>query len=341
MKNFINLVLLIAGIGFAENVYSQIHDSLQLKSGKILHGTFLGWSNNEISFQIYDAGIVKVNYSKISMLYANAAKYHIETFAGKIYYDTLTCIQPGSFIFAENGDTVTIPFKSIELITPFKKQLKRKGFIGLGYNYAQSNDIGLFAADGGLTITADKWVIDGTANSNFLHTRANGIERNRESAQLRADRILHARWQMGTRYIYQRNKELGLAYRHLIGSGFMYKAIRRRKLHLNFSSGLVGAAEGTFDNQKYGRFEIPFLLEVMLSQMGSSNLTLNHTQILFISTGPNRRIRHDGELRLNMQLTKKISLTTYIFNNYDSAPVQKSGTTKLDYGWNNGLRFAF
>jgi hypothetical protein len=339
MKISITFFLVITAICHSAKVYSQVSDSLQLKNGKALTGTFLGWKNDNISFYVYDAGIISVNYGKVSMLFASSAKYHIETFAGKIYYDTLICLKPDEFVLTKNGNTVTIPFNSIELISPYKKELIRKGFVGLGYNYAQSNDIGLFAADGGLTITSEKWGIDGTVNSNFIHTKANGMQRNRESGQLRADRFINARWQMVARYTYQRNKELGLAYRHLVGGGLLYKVIRRRNLHLNFSSGLAGTAESTFDNQSYGRFEIPFLLEVTVSQLGSSNLTLHHTQFLFIGTGANRRIRHDGELRLNMQLTKKVSLSTYVFNNYDSAPVQKIGTNKLDYGWNYGLKF--
>jgi hypothetical protein len=325
----------------SENAYAQMSDSIQLKNGQTLIGTFKGWQNNEINFFIYDAGIISINYAKVNMLYANSAKYHIETFAGNVFYDTLICEKPGEFIFTNNGNRVIISFKEIEFITSLKKGVIPSGFIGIGYNYSKSNDFGLLAADGGLSIKSEDWIVEGAANTNFIHSKANGLERNRKSGNLNVDRVINARWQSGIRYIYQRNKELGLAYRHLAGGGLLYKIIRKPNFHLNISSGIAASAESTFDDQKYNRFEIPFLLELTVSKLGSTNLSLNHTQLFFISVGNNRRIRHDGELRLNMQLFKKLSFTTYIFNNYDSAPVQKVGTNNLDYGWNTGLKLGF
>ncbi|WP_439506741.1 DUF481 domain-containing protein [Sediminibacterium sp.] len=341
MKNRLYLYLLIVLISCSEKVSAEVSDSLEMENGKILVGEFLGWLNNEISFCIPDVGIVAIKYEKVRKLNANSNKYHIETYTGKIFYNKLICINPRDFLFIENGIPISIKFKEIEMISPLKKGVLTNGFIGLGYNYSKFTNYGLITIDGGVNFKTENWVFDIGANSMFIHKESNGLERIRESANIKIDHNVNARWQFATRYIYQRNKELGLAYRHLAGGGLLYKIIRRSILHLNFSTGIAAMAEGTFDNQNYNRYEIPFLLEVRLSRLGNSNMSLYHTQILFIGTGNNKRIRHDGELRLNLLFNKKLSLTTYIFNNYDSAPVQKIETNKLDYGWNTGLRYAF
>lgn len=341
MKNISLYFLFLLGLGFLQKGVSQVSDTLQLKNGQKLAGTFLGWHSNDISFSIKDAGVVTVNYKKISMLKCNSSNYRIETSTRKVFYDKLTCNNSDEFIFMENDKAIAVSFKNIQHITPYKKGSNVTGYIGIGYNYAQSNDFGLFTVDGGFTNNTKRWIIEGSAMSTIVHTKSNGLERNRDYVSLKTHRIINPLWQFGTRYIYQRNKELGLAYRHLLGGGFEFNAIKKPNFIMNFASGIAGALEGTFDNQHYNRFEIPLLLEVKIYNLGGSNLSLSHMQTLFVSTGSNRRIRHDGELRLNMKLIKKLSLTTYLYDNYDSAPLQKTGTTNLDYGWNTGVKLNF
>ena len=341
MKKRIALYLLVTIIGFSIKAFSQTPDSLVLKNGQTLVGSFLGWRNDDVSFYIIDAGVITVDYQKVSMIQANSGKYRVETSVRKVFYGKLTCEKPGEFVFMENGNPVSIPFKYMEIITPYKKGGSTDAYIGLGYDYAQSNDFGLFNINGGLSHGSKRWVVQGGVNSSIVYTKADGLERNRDYGRLRADRIINPHWQYSIRYIYQRNRELGLAHRHLVGTGFILNAIRKPNFHLDLSSGLAGMVERTFDDQSYSRVEIPVLLNMTIYNLGSSNLSLNHKQTLFIGMGSNKRIRHDGELELNMQLTRKLSLSTYIYDNYDSAPVQKTGTDNLDFGWNTGLKLKF
>ncbi len=301
-------------------------------------GVFLGWQNDVISFMIFDAGIVQVNYKKVNTLHCDSNKYRIETTTKKLFYEELTCLSPGEFQWMEDGNPISIPFKEIYKITPYKKSGTISGYVGFGYTYAKSNGFGLLSLDKGMTINTKSWSIEGVATNNLVHTADNSWDRNREFASIKTNRIVNPRWQLGTRYIYQRNKELGLAYRYLMAGGFESNIIKKSNFVLNLSSGLAFALEGTFDDQSYSRSEIPFLFEMVINNLGGSNISLNHTQILFMGLGNNGRIRHDGELRINLQLNKKLALTTYIFNNYDSAPIQKLGVGNLDYGWNTGLK---
>lgn len=338
MKKNLPLCLLVIVFGLTQKGFSQGPDSLQLKNGQTLVGAFLGWRHDDISFYVFDAGVLSIDYQKVSMLQGNSSKFRIETSVRKVFYDKLNCVKPGEFLFMDNGNPVSIPFKNMEIITPYKKGGSTDGYIGLGFNFSQSNDFGLFTLEGGLTINSKKWVIEGAGNSSMVYTKGNGLQGNREYSNLKADRIINPHWQLGLRYIYQRNKELGLAHRHLFGGGYELHAIRKPNFHVNIASGLAGSLESTYDNQDYSRVEIPILLDVTVYNLGGSNLSLSHTQFLFIGTGSNKRIRHDGELSLKMKLTRKLSLTTYLYDNYDSAPVQKTGTDKLDFGWNTGIR---
>ena len=341
MNRFLTFCLIVIGLSFSKNTIAQSPDTLQLRSGQILLGAFLGWHNDDISFYIFDAGVVNVDRQKVSMLKANSSKYRIETSIRKIFYDHISCVKPGEFVFMENGNPITVDFKNIEIITPYKNGGSTEGHLGLGYNYSQSNDFGLFAIDGGISFTSQKWMIEGDAKSGVVYTKAKSLLRNRESAKFSGNRTLNAHWQFASRYVYQRNVELGLAYRHLLGAGFVYNLVMKPNFHMNLTSGFAVTTEKTYDDQKYNRYEIPILLDVNVYKLGSSNLSLKHTQSLFIGVGSNKRVRHDGELNLNMRLTKKLSFTTYLYDEYDSAPVQKTGTDQFDFGWNTGLRLGF
>jgi Protein of unknown function, DUF481 len=341
MKQFLPLCFLMVILGLSKTSYSQDLDSLQLKNGQYLVGAFLKWMNDDVSFYISGAGVISVDQKNISLIKGNSSKFRVETATRKIFYDKLTSVNPGELVFMENGQPITVTFRDIEYITPYKKGGSTDGYLGLGYNYSQSNDFGLFTLTGGIEFSSKKWSIEGDINSNIVYTKADGFEHNRDEGNLDAFRKLSPNWQFTTKYIYQRNVELGLAYRHLVGTGFVYNAFMKPNFHMYISSGIAGTAERTLDGQDYSRFEIPVRLQVEIYKLGSSNLSLTHTQTLFIGTGSSKRIRHDGELNLSMRLTNKLSLTTYIYDNYDSAPVQKTGTDNLDFGWTTGLRYSF
>jgi hypothetical protein len=341
MKIFLSILLILGSLSISKNSFAQAPDSLQLRNGQYLVGAFLKWINDDISFYIDGAGVISIDQKNISLIKGNSSKFRIETATRKIYYDKISSVNPGEIFFMENGQPVAVTFRDIEYITPYKKGGSTDGYLGLGYNYSQSNDFGLFTLNGGIEIGSKKWRVQGDINSNIVYTKADGLEHKRDEGNLDAYRTLNPLWQFTTKYIYQRNVELGLAYRHLVGTGFVYNAFMKPNFHVYISSGIAGTAEKTLDGQDYSRFEIPVRLQVEIYKLGSSNISLNHTQTLFVGTGSNKRIRHDGELNLSMKLTKKLSLTTYIYDNYDSAPVQKTGTDNLDFGWTTGLRYSF
>lgn len=315
-------------------------DTLKLNNGQVLIGTFMGWRKNTVSFNITDAGQVNIYWSNISVLTANANNYRIETTIRKVLYGPITASKPGVFTFMEKGQPIDIPFADIEIITLYQEGGLSHGFFSIGYNYAKSNNFGIVALDGGLNFSSKKWLITGVASSNVVHSKAQQLQRNRENILMTGFRTLNGNWQIGAKLMYQRNLALGLAQRFLFGGGMIYNAILKPHCQLYIGMGLVGSQEGTIDKQYYGRTEVPFVVNLDLYNLGKTGLSLNHVQNLYVGTGNSNRIRHDGELRLNMRLINKFSLTTYLYDNYDSAPVLKTAGN-LDYGWNTGLRYGF
>jgi hypothetical protein len=319
---------------------AQIVDTLQLKNGQFLIGEFKGWNKNEISFDIADIDVVTIESKHIHSLHANQNKYRIETSTRKVYYSNLTCVQPGEFIVVHQDEIITIPFHQIQIITPYLTQGKTDGYVAIGYNFAKSNGFGLIALDTGFDFSTQKLLIKAEASSNIVHNQGEGFLRNREMAMMNTYKTINAHWQLGARNQYQRNTQLGLAYRHLMGLGMVHNTITSHHCQLYLFTGLAGMFESTLDKQRYERIEIPLHLNLELFQLGVKNLSLSHTQTLFIGTNTEKRYRHDASIRLSVDITGSFSFTSYFYYNYDSAPVLITAGS-YDYGWNSGIKYDF
>jgi hypothetical protein len=319
---------------------AQVVDTLQLKNGQLLIGEFKGWNKNEISFDIADIDVVDIESKHIHSLNACQNKYRIETSTRKVYYSYLKCEQPGEFIIVHQDEIITIPFHEIQIITPYLNRGKTDGYIALGYNFAKSNGFGLIALDAGFNFSTQKLLIQGEASSNIVHNQGEGFLRNREMITVNTYKTINAHWQFGARNQYQRNTQLGLAYRHLMGLGVAHNTITSHHCKLYLFTGLAGMLESTLDKQRYERIEIPLHLNLELFQLGVKNLSLSHTQTLFTGTNSEKRFRHDATIRLSLDITESFSFTTYLYYNYDSAPVLITAGS-YDYGWNSGIKYEF
>lgn len=339
MKKLFNLLILLILTLMSMNGQAQMPDTLQLTNGQVLVGSLVNWQNDLISFYVFDAGVVSVKATKLSILKGNLQQYRTETSTRKIFYGPITCNKPGEFTFQENGQSVTVPFNNIEIITPYKKGGATTGFLGAEYNYAKSNGFGIIRFDAGLNYTSKNFMLNGSGTSSVVQNNKT-LLRNRENLEFTGYRILNPRWQPAARLLYQRNLQLGLTSRFLAGAGMFYTAVMKPNCQLYVATGGMSSLEKTIDKQSYSSFEIPFIIHLEIYNLGNPNLTLSHKQSLYLGTSSNKRIRHDGELRLNFKLTKHISLTTTLYDNYDSDPVAATAGN-LDYGWTTGLNYGF
>jgi hypothetical protein len=339
MKKLFNLLILLILTLISFNSHAQMPDTLQLTNGQVLAGSLVSWQNDLISFYVFDAGVVSVKATKLSILKGNLQQYRTETSTRKIFYGSLVCNKPGEFTFQENGQSVTVPFKNIEIITPYKNGGATSGFLGAGYNYAKSNGFGLITFDAGLNYSSKNFMLKGSGTSNLVLNNKS-LQRNRENLVFTGYQILNPRWQPAAQILYQRNLVLGLNSRFLAGAGMFYTAVMKPNCQLYLATGGMGSFEKTIDKQSYSGFEIPFIIQLEIYNLGNSDLSLSHKQTLYVGTSSNKRIRHDGELRLNYKLTKNISLTTYLYDNYDSDPLAATAGN-IDYGWNTGLKYGF
>jgi hypothetical protein len=339
MKKLFNLLILQILMLISMSSYAQTPDTLQLTNGQVLVGSLLSWQYDNISFYVLDAGLVSVKATKISILKGNMQQYRTETSTRKIFYGPITCNKPGEMTFQEDGQSVIIPFKNIEVITPYKKGGAYSGFLAAGYNYAKSNGFGLITFDAGLNYTSKNFLLNGSGTSNLVQNNKT-LQRNRENLVFTGYRILNPRWQPAAQFLNQRNLQLGLTSRYWAGAGIFYTAVMKPNCQLYLATGGAGTQEKTIDKQSYSSFEIPFIIHLEIYGLGTPDLSLSHKQTLYVGISSNKRIRHDGEIRFNYKLTKNISLTTYIYDNYDSDPIAATAGN-LDYGWSTGLKYGF
>ncbi|MFM7709278.1 MAG: DUF481 domain-containing protein [Ferruginibacter sp.] len=339
MKIIKKILILALFIFTKDKVNGQVPDSLILKNNQILTGMFLSWQKGFVNFYVLDVGLVNIKIEKIKAVVGNLKEYRIVTEGGQVYYGEMKSNHDYTLTII-NDTTNNILFTKIVSIIPFNsKSIKpMSSYIAVGYNYSKSNDIGLINGDFGLMYSFRKLNITGSYNTMVTHNNKS-FSRNREYAITDAFIPITNRWQIGSRVIYQRNRQLGLESRYLIAGGIEYDAIIEQKKQLYFITGIVRSEESTINDLSKSHWEIPFFINLQLYKFNNPNFSLYTTQIVYFETGGDKRIRHDGELRMSYKLNKKTSLSTYVYDNYDSSV--KPQINNFDYGWVFGLRVDF
>jgi hypothetical protein len=334
-----NVLLLLCILVFTnKNANSQTPDSLTLNNGQTMMGMFYGWQKGVASFYMLDVGMVNVNMDKISSIIGNLKEYRVVTSDRKVYYGGLKAIED-RFVRVSSGDSlILIPYDNIVSIVPYNKKTIKPlaSYIAAGYSYSKSSNVGVLNLDLGFNYSLKHVNVYGVVNSMVTHDNKSYM-RNREYALVNSFVPLSPKWEIGSRFMYQRNRLLGLDARYLAAGGLEFDAIVKQKVQMYLFSGLVMTDESLTDNSHYNRLEVPFLLDLQLYSFSSSVFTITTTQIVYFGLFDENRIRHDGELKLNCKINNKLSINTYLYDNYDSSV--KPSNQNIDYGWVVGLRY--
>ena len=313
-------------------------DSLSLTNGQVLMGTLNSWQKGYVSFDIKDAGVVSIQMDKIIALTCNKKLCKIITSSRKNYSGKIRSTEQGLIGISYDDTLIQVSISNIVSIVPYEiSKLKPfSGFLSLGYSYSKSSAVGVINIDGNLAYSTRKYNMNLSINS--MATKTDGIYyRNRDNASINIFKPINPKWEYGGRLIYQKNRQLELNARYLASGGILFDAIVKKNIELYLFSGIVTAQEYTTDGKNYNRIEIPLLLKIDIYRFNKNKIIISTMQTIYYGITSQNRIRHDGELRILYKLNDKISLTSYVYDNYDSAPVVTSSDNN-DYGWVLGIR---
>jgi len=317
---------------------AQSGDTLVMNNGQHLIGKFKTWERGKICFDVTDAGKLYINYDQVHSFTGRQKKFRVETASRQIAYGMISAKDSGCIAITDTAERL-LRMKDVVSVLPYKTSLLQPydAYVAAGYNYSRSNQVGTINFDAGIQYITTHYTINGTATSALTHN-ANGLFRNRDNLLLHIFKMVNPHWQFGARMLYQRNRQQQLEARYLLGGGMMYNAAFRNNYQLYLFSGMVVAHEKGTDATTQTRIEIPLLASLQLYRFHEPEMSLTTMQTVYLGGSGFNRLRHDGELRLSWEITDQFSLTSYVYDNYDSRPLAYLGKN-LDFGWMFGIRF--
>jgi hypothetical protein len=316
-------------------------DTLYLKSGQMFFGEFQRLKDGRFEFDIKDAALVMIKFDKVKTLKAVTHLYRVVTSDRKIYYGKLYAEKSDGYLRVISGDSVVIlNFKTIASINFFDKPSFKtiNGYLGAGYSYTRSSDIGRLNLEGLIALELKKW--ETTLSGSSIITYSDSIwSRDREIIALSTYYYLNASWYIGALLNYQRNIELGLARRFQEGVGIRYGLINRINFNVDLLSGIVLNQEKNLEGTSFPTsVELPVGFNMELYRFRKPEISFILAQSVFFSLTEKGRIRQDGNISMDWEIIDDLSLNLQFYHNYDSKPVG-IGAKKLDYGTVIGFKY--
>jgi hypothetical protein len=310
-------------------------DTLYLNSGSVLAGKFKTADLGTVSFDIKDAGIVSIQLEKIKTIHVESKLLKVETMfkqtlIGYLHYHN----NPGMVWFYSYTDTIPLFLTTVVSAVAFDKSFLNaiNAYVGAGYSYTRSSDVGRLNLDARLNYTLQK--IDANFVTSFIATQENSntFVRDRENISLTGNYYYTNMWFNQASLNYQRNLQLGLIRRTQQGISIGNRFFTRTNMQAKFLVGYAINQETNTEGFNSGTLsEIPISLLYNFYRFDKPKFILSISEIGYVGINQSGRIRQDGDMKLTWKFWGDFSLTANIYHNYDSRP-PVTGKPNLDYG---------
>jgi hypothetical protein len=309
-------------------------DTIYLYSGSVLAGKLKKIDLGMLSFDIKDAAVVNIQLVKVRTMSIKSKPLKIETIQykslmGDFYYSPID----GFTRMVTHNDSMDIMITHIVSAIPFGESFRNSitAYIGGGYNYTKSSDVGRINLDGRFEYTKERYQY--SFNSSFIMTQdGRDINRDNENVTLGAKYYLSPIWFSGLSLNYQRNLQLGLKARYqegiVLGNRFFTTPLMQAKI---FSGYVLNQEENTEGFKQDLLSEIPIGLLYNFYHYRMPRVLITVSEVTYFGINQNGRIRQDGDLDFTWKFWGDLSLSLSLYHNYDSAP-PSAGNPNLDYG---------
>ncbi|HEX5001605.1 MAG TPA: DUF481 domain-containing protein [Bacteroidia bacterium] len=335
------LILLFSVI--AVTTYAQTpKDTLFFRNGTIVIGDVKRVQLGVITFDPDDANDITVQMRKLKAISAVTREFRIETVDHQVLYGEINPTVHDGFVTVSGlEDSTLVSLNNISSLYPVEAKLLKKidGYIGTGFSYTKSSQLGRFNLDGKVMYQSKR--VETGVNFSFISTiEENVLSRDNENASAPFNYYFHSYWFLGSLLSYQRNLELGIERRLQQGLGLGNKLITSRYVNLTINGGAVVNEEKSFESQETKILpEILFGYRLYIFKFEKPELSLSWSEVGYRSV-TEERYRLDGDFSLTWEMIEDLDLNISVYSNYDSNAPGES-TSNFDFGTVIGVRFDF
>ncbi len=329
--------LVLSFLIVAESAEAQKTDSVWIRNGDRITGEVKSLSRGLLKWSTDDFGTVNIEWDKVDRI-STTRLLEVRLASGDKFFGRLGLDSTGRVVVG----TDTLRLREIVKLTPIKGSFisRLDGYLDLGLSYQKAHSALQFSTGARVQYRGPKaeTVLDLTS---YAERRDDGPRTSRLTTAVTERFFLSNRWSTGGVIGFDQNAELDLAGRgRLVGFGTR-TFVQTNRLEFLGSGGLVLTREKYFSTEGTTKgVEGLLWLSFRAFRYDSPELDASFVSQAYPSFTIKGRWRLQNDVRLSYELFSDFTLTTTLFDSYDSKPQGVSAPTH-DYGTTFGIGWTF
>jgi len=300
-------------------------DKLHLKNGDTISGDLKQLDRGKLRLKTLTMDTVYINWIDIESIDSN--KYlrigrTDGTFNnGVIKKSDLT----DSLVILDRGQEVEVPILVVASIQPIRVKesfwRRLEGDVSGGIDYGKASDILLINLSSNLRFREEKYELEFAANWNET-TRTPDNNSSRAELGTTYTRFLRNRWFWKASGGFERNQELGIDLRTLVGASAGRYLVQRPTVRFELNAGLAGNWENRTDNTTTTSVEgmLRSSLDIFKLSLPVTRLSVNVN--VFPGITESGRLRVNTNINLRNEIVRDLFWDLTFYSTYDNKPAQ-------------------
>ena len=267
----------------------------------------------------------------------------VETLDGQRRLGELGGDESRELIVDGNNGSVSLPMGEVVQIERIKIDesiLDRLGgSISAGVNYQQSSDVSASSVSGSLRYREEKFEITSGLSINNT-TQAAAEDRLRADLDGAYRRLLQERWFWTGFGSFERNDELGIDLRTLVGAGMGRFILQSNDRSWSVTAGITGSLEDRSGQSGELQGEWVFSTEFQVFRFQTPKIDLTTGADVYPSMSVDDRVRGNFDIKLRQELIVDLFWELTYFYKFDTRP-PAAASSRSDTGIVTSLGYSF
>ncbi|MEJ2385096.1 MAG: DUF481 domain-containing protein [Xanthomonadales bacterium] len=331
------VALLTSPIAWAEKT-----DIVVLKNGDKITGEVKGLERGKLEFSTDSMGTVSIEWEDIQTVISSTGQA-IELANGQRFYGPLQKSENTDMVQIQTDEgAVGLGITDVVNMYPVESGFwDRMDFsTSLGFSWDKASDIGKYSIGADAEYRHPDYITSAGFSSEITSASGDGQTTSRSNINGR-----HLRFRQNKRFTawfanVEKNDELGIKLRALLGAGYGWVPIRSNRNLLMLTAGLDVNQEYPKQGDPETNVEGVGVLNYEYFKYSDPERRFSSTFTVFPSLTDWGRVRADFKTNLDIEFVSDFFWVLSLFANYDSRPISENAS-KSDFGVNSSLRYKF
>jgi hypothetical protein len=279
-----------------------------------------------------DMGTISIEWDKVARIESKVT-FEVELQYGTILYGSLGISPSPAKTSVISDSTTTDVYRTMVIrLVPVKEEFwsRTSGNLSLGASYTKASQIGQLNI--GINTDYKGRIYESNLDFNgSLTTQEEEASTERYDFEFGGKRALGDKWYAGAMIGLQRNTELGLDLRFLLGGGVSRNVIQASANRLSLSAALSGNREWTNDYaSRTDNLELLTGITHEIYRYDSPKLNFSTNLYVYTNVTNFGRVRGEYQTNLSWEIISDFTWNLSLYDSYDNQPAE--GSSKNDWG---------